>query len=194
MVLIKNEGVLPLEASSLRQVAVIGPNAATARTLGGGSATVFPSYVISPLQGLRAVLGDGVEIVHAIGVRSSDRTEIASKDLLQLPDGSGPGVEVIFLDAENRELGRQQRQAASMMWWGPVQDGLTAGDIDHVQLATRLRVPESGRYSIGTSGLGDFRLVIDGRGDVRRDDHAPAWRRRGRGNDETAAAARGRRA
>jgi beta-glucosidase len=162
MVLIKNDGVLPFEANSLRQVAVIGPNAATARTLGGGSATVFPSYVISPLQGLREVLADGVEIVHAIGVRSSDRTEIASKDLLQLADGSGPGVEVIFLDAENRELGRQRRQAASMMWWGPVQDGLTASDIDHVQLATRLRVPESGRYSIGTSGLGDFQLVIDG--------------------------------
>jgi beta-glucosidase len=162
MVLIKNDGVLPLEASSLRQVAVIGPNAATARTLGGGSATVFPSYVISPLEGLRAVLGDQVEIVQAIGVRSSDRTEIASRDLLQLPDGSGPGVEVIFLNGEDRELGRQQRQAASMMWWGAVQDGLTASDIDHVQLATRLRVPESGRYSIGTSGLGDFRLVIDG--------------------------------
>ena len=97
-----------------------------------------------------------------LGVRSSDRTEIASKDLLQLPDGSEPGVEVIFLDAEDRELGRQQRQAASMMWWGPVQDGLTAGDIDHVQLATRLRVPEPGRYSVGTSGLGEFRLVIDG--------------------------------
>ncbi len=162
MVLIKNDGGLPLAASSLKQIAVIGPNAATARTLGGGSATVFPSYVISPLQGLRAALGDGVEIVHATGVRSSDRTEIASKDLLQLPDGSEPGVEVIFLDAEDRELGRQQRQAASMMWWGPVQDGLTAGDIDHVQLATRLRVPEPGRYSIGTSGLGEFRLVIDG--------------------------------
>ena len=43
-----------------------------------------------------------------------------------------------------------------MMWWGPVQDGLTANDIDHVQLATRLRVPESGRYSVGTSGLGEF--------------------------------------
>ena len=161
MVLIKNDGVLPLEPSKLRRVAVIGPNAATARTLGGGSATVFPSYVVSPLEGLRAALGDGVEIVHAIGVRSSDRTDVASKDLLQLPDGSGPGVDVVFFDAEDRELGRQQRQAASMMWWGAVQDGLTAGDIDHVQLATRLRVPESGRYSVGSSGLGDFRIVID---------------------------------
>jgi beta-glucosidase len=161
MVLIKNDGTLPLQRSSLRQMAVIGPNAATGRTLGGGSATVFPSYVSSPLQGLRAALGDGVEIVHASGVRSSERTAVAVKEVLQLPDGSGPGVEVIFFDA-TREVGRQQRQAASLMWWGQIQDGLTANDVDHVKLATRLRVPESGRYSVGTSGTGQFRLVIDG--------------------------------
>jgi beta-glucosidase len=162
MVLIKNDGILPLRGNSVKQVAVIGPNAATARTLGGGSATVFPSYVSSPLDGLHDVLGEGTEIVHAVGVRSSERTDIASKELLRLPDGSGPGVEVIFFDAEDRELGREQRQAASMMWWGPVQDGLTAGQIDHLQLATQLRVPKSGRYGVGTSGLGEFRLAIDG--------------------------------
>jgi beta-glucosidase len=146
MVLIKNDGLLPLTASSLRQVAVIGPNAATARTLGGGSATVFPEYVVSPLDGLRVALSDETRMVHAVGVRSSERTEIASKDLLQLPDGSGAGVEVIFFDADDHELGRQQRQAGSMMWWGPVQEGLDAADIDHLQLITRLRVPESGRF------------------------------------------------
>jgi beta-glucosidase len=161
MVLVKNDGTLPLQPSALRQVALIGPNAAIARTLGGGSATVFPSHVSSPLEGLRAALGNEVEIVQATGVRSSERTEVAPKELLQLPDGSGPGVEVIFFDA-NREVGRQQRQAASLMWWGPVQDGLTADDVDHVQLATRLRVPESGRYNVGTSGTGQFRLVVDG--------------------------------
>ena len=36
----------------------IGPNAAVARTLGGGSATVFPPYTVSPLDGIRAALGD----------------------------------------------------------------------------------------------------------------------------------------
>ena len=40
--------------------------------------------------------------------------------------------------------------------------GLTAGQIDHLQLTTRLRVPESGRYSVGHAGLSEFRLVIDG--------------------------------
>ena len=34
-----------------------GPNAAVARTLGGGSATVFPPYTVSPLEGLRARSG-----------------------------------------------------------------------------------------------------------------------------------------
>ena len=162
MVLIKNDGLLPLDMSSLKQVALIGPNAATARTLGGGSATVFPPYVVSPLDGLRAALGAEITIVPAVGVRSSERADVASKDLLQLPDGSGPGVEVIFFDASDRELGRQQRQAGSMMWWGPVQEGINANEIDHLQLSTRLRVPESGRYRVGTSGLGDFRLIIDG--------------------------------
>jgi beta-glucosidase len=99
MVLIKNDDLLPLAAISLGQVAVIGPNAATARTLGGGSATVFPPYVVSPLAGLRAAFSAETRIVHAFGVHGSDRTEIASNDQLRLPDGSGPGVEVIFLDA-----------------------------------------------------------------------------------------------
>jgi len=42
--------VLPLDRSVLGRVAVLGPNAAVARTLGGGSATVFPPYTVSPLQ------------------------------------------------------------------------------------------------------------------------------------------------
>ena len=77
-------------SSSLKQVALIGPNAATARTLGGGSATVFPPYVVSPLDGLRAALGAEITIVPAVGVRSSERADVASKDLLQLPGWQRP--------------------------------------------------------------------------------------------------------
>ena len=75
-------------------------------------------YVVSPLDGLRAALSDEVRIVHGLSVRSGDRTEIAPKDLLRLPDSGGPGAEVIFFDAEDRELGREQRRAASMMCGG----------------------------------------------------------------------------
>src|SRR5208283_4653263 len=41
-VLARNDGLLPLNRSALGRVAVIGPNVEVARTLGGGSATVFP--------------------------------------------------------------------------------------------------------------------------------------------------------
>ncbi|EIP98974.1 beta-glucosidase-like glycosyl hydrolase [Opitutaceae bacterium TAV1] len=68
IVLLKNENAaLPLEVP-LRRLAVIGPNAATARLGGSGSASVTPSHAVSPLEGLRARLaGTGIEIGYAEG-------------------------------------------------------------------------------------------------------------------------------
>ena len=51
-VLLKNEGALPL--SSPGRIAVIGPNAATARIMGGGSAQLNPHYRVAPLEALKA--------------------------------------------------------------------------------------------------------------------------------------------
>ncbi len=89
-VLARNEGVLPFDGSALKRVAIVGPNAADARTLGGGSATVFPPYTVSPLDGLRAALGDGVEVAHAIGVTPSDRIPVAGPPWIHTPGGD-PG-------------------------------------------------------------------------------------------------------
>ena len=76
IVLLRNETVdgtpvLPLGRTTLRSVAVIGPNADVPAALGGGSAAVNPHHVVTVLDGLRAALGDGVEIVHEIGVDTS---------------------------------------------------------------------------------------------------------------------------
>ena len=60
--------LLPLDASSLSRVAVIGPNADVPAALGGGSAAVNPHHVVTVLDGLRAALPEGVEVVHEIGV------------------------------------------------------------------------------------------------------------------------------
>jgi beta-glucosidase len=79
------DAVLPLDQSTLGKVAVLGPNASLARTLGGGSATVFPPYVVSPLDGLRSALGSGVEVVHAGGGRATDRLPAATVDTLCCP-------------------------------------------------------------------------------------------------------------
>lgn len=73
IVLLQNrDRALPLERSTLRRVAVVGPNAAAARLGGGGSASVSPFYSVSPLAGIRAAAGPGVEIVHAEGCPLGD--------------------------------------------------------------------------------------------------------------------------
>src|SRR5262249_20732308 len=74
IVLLKNDGVLPLKPGAHRKVAVIGPNAAIAR-LGGYSS--IPRQAVSLLDGIRAKLGNRADIVHAQGVfitQSEDRS------------------------------------------------------------------------------------------------------------------------
>ena len=101
-----DDGVLPLDRPSLRRVAVIGPNAAVARTMGGGSATVFPPYTVSPLDGLRSALGPAVEVEHSVGVRASDRIPPARLPWLRRR-GGGAGVEVRFLTQDGTILARR---------------------------------------------------------------------------------------
>jgi len=69
VVLLKNDGVLPLHADRLKTLAVIGPNAA--RVDLGGYSNV-PSHVVTILDGIRAKLGDRVRVVSAEGVRIID--------------------------------------------------------------------------------------------------------------------------
>ncbi len=94
---------LPLDRSGLGRVAVIGPNAEIARTLGGGSATVFPPYTVSPLDGLRAA---GLDVAFAPGTLGHLRTSAARAPWLLRPDGSGPGAEVRFLSSSGELVAR----------------------------------------------------------------------------------------
>lgn len=70
LILLKNDGTLPLAmpaAGGARpRIAVIGPNASVARQ---GGYTGDPRNTISPLAGIRALVGDRADIVHAEGVR-----------------------------------------------------------------------------------------------------------------------------
>lgn len=65
IVLLKNDGMLPLDKSSISRLAVIGPNADAVR-LGGYSDV--PTRVLTVLDGIEAEAGDDLEIVHHPGV------------------------------------------------------------------------------------------------------------------------------
>ena len=158
MVLVRNHSeVLPLEATSLRRVAVLGPNAAEARTQGGGSATVFPPYVVSPLEGLRAALGDGIEVTTAVGAHLQDGLAPVAEALVTCPRCGNPGFAVRYLDRSGNLLRAEHRSIGRLAWLG---DRLIQGAT--VQVAARFRANTTGDWRIGLAGVGAFSLTLDG--------------------------------
>jgi beta-glucosidase len=68
VVLLKNDGdLLPLDAATIRALAVVGPNAAARRIQGGGSSQVRPGRQTSILAALETMLAGRCEVRHAEG-------------------------------------------------------------------------------------------------------------------------------
>ncbi len=67
IVLLKNEGVLPLDLSAKPVIAVIGANAVQTMGQGGLGAGVKTLYEVTPLEGLKNKIRDKAEIIYAQG-------------------------------------------------------------------------------------------------------------------------------
>jgi beta-glucosidase len=158
-VLVRNaEGLLPLDRTELRRVALVGPNAAVARTQGGGSATVHPDHVVSPLEGLTAALGPDVEIVHAEGARLREGLDPLGLDRLRDPVSGEPGVRVRYLGADGAPVHEEQRYTARLGWLGdPVLERAST-----IEVEALVRLDGTGAHRLGIAGVGPFRLEADG--------------------------------
>ena len=66
MVLLKDDGVLPLDRSKVKKIAVVGPNATGNAVLNGNYNGTASRYV-NILDGIRQVAGSGVEVTYAQG-------------------------------------------------------------------------------------------------------------------------------
>ncbi|HLP03262.1 MAG TPA: glycoside hydrolase family 3 C-terminal domain-containing protein [Opitutaceae bacterium] len=132
IVLLKNDGVLPLDRTKLKQIAVIGPNAASKSMLEGnyhGSA----SRPISILDGIKRVAEPEMKVLHAMGSpittkpgtapwsgqdNTTDRTTAelkaealgvaAQADLIIYVGGITPAQEGESFDRESIELPAEQ--------------------------------------------------------------------------------------
>jgi beta-glucosidase len=100
MVLLANDGLLPLDRSALRTLAVIGPNADRAQIMGGGSASLRPRYLVTPLEGLTAALGDGVRVVHERGCDNHRSTPTLGGRSTESPSG-GVGFDLEYFADPN---------------------------------------------------------------------------------------------
>lgn len=64
MVLLKNDDILPLDLGKIRKIAVIGQFSDTPTIGDIGSSNVTPPYIITPLQGIKNLVGSRAEVVH----------------------------------------------------------------------------------------------------------------------------------
>ena len=67
IILLKNQGILPLNKATIKSLAVIGANANRANAMGGGSSQVRPKYEVTPLEGLQNCIVNNTGILFAQG-------------------------------------------------------------------------------------------------------------------------------
>jgi beta-glucosidase len=81
IVLLKNDNILPL-SSNIKSIAVIGYNAERKQSMGGGSSQVRAFYEITPLEGLKNIAGNKVNITYNQGYKI-ERGATADPNLIQ---------------------------------------------------------------------------------------------------------------
>ena len=114
IVLLKNDGLLPLDMKRTRRIAVIGENAVTKMALGGVGAGVKTRQEITPLEGLQTLLGNQAKITYVPGYKSYDREsrgkrlspeQKADKQLMaQAVKAAKQADVVIYFAGDNREV------------------------------------------------------------------------------------------
>ena len=105
-------GLLPIDPTTVRRVAVIGPHADQPRVQGGGSALVHPPYSISPLEGLRTALAGRAQVIHAPGLRLAEGLLPMTPSLVTNPSNGTPGLRAELLDADGTVLTSAHRRSA----------------------------------------------------------------------------------
>lgn len=76
VVLLKNENNdLPLSVQETKRILIVGDNAEAIHSNGGGSAEIKALYEVSPLMGIKSLLGGNVEVTYVRGYIQDDRNE-----------------------------------------------------------------------------------------------------------------------
>ncbi|MFJ2604832.1 beta-glucosidase [Streptomyces sp. NPDC087425] len=150
-VLVRNErAALPLKPGT---VALLGAAARDARVLGGGSATVFPDHVVSPLDGLTAALPDGT-LSYAVGADPATELAVTGKEF---------ALRAVCRNAAGETIGTTPLASGQIQWMGSdLPAGVTHEALHTVELTGSFTPRGSGPHTFGIKGAGAFTLTVDG--------------------------------
>lgn len=163
MVLLKNDGLLPLDKTKTKTIAVIGPDAHPALTGGGGSSQVKPFSSVSFRDGIQRYLGSSAKVLFSAGTRT--KTELFQRTSFTVdPDGKHPGLKAEYFSNTDLKgepaLVRTDKNVA-FNW---VHDSYAkGGPVDNFSARwTGYFTPKwSGTFGFFISGDDGYRLFVD---------------------------------
>ena len=163
-VLLKNDGVLPLKPQAIKTIAVIGPNALKGQYMGGGSASLNPHYVVHPLEGIEAALGDEKQVNYAKGCHTHKFLPAIPSNLFKENDG----FQVDFYDGQEFD-GKpiETKILKGNKFWAMGGFGLDIVSQSKrpslsVRFTGELQPEFSGEYDFEIFSIGPSRLSING--------------------------------
>jgi beta-glucosidase len=157
IVLLRNaDRILPLDPAAVAHVALIGRAARDARILGGGSATVFPARVVSPLAAAQTALpAAGMTLTYAMGADPDGELDVARE---------GFALRSVLRDADGHTLADEPLPFGRARWLSTqLPGGADFDTLDSVEITGTFTPQESGLHHFGISGSGPFRLIVDNR-------------------------------
>ena len=176
MVLLKNDGILPLKPGV--KLAVIGPLGDATRVLRGNYSSPLSGQPVSVLEGLKTALGASQVTLVPFGESVTDGDRVPTSALLT-PDGK-PGLLARYynpttpMPAQYARGTREKLVAAAKYQAQPVVtriepdvgdrnlDLARVTDVHRTEWTGFLVPPESGTYRVGLSGSGGT-LTLDGK-------------------------------
>jgi beta-glucosidase len=161
--LLRNDrNALPLDPGTIRSVAVIGPNAVSPVTQGGGSATVPQVSVSTPAAALTEALAGLAEVTVRPGCVTWSIVPEPPRSALRDPDTGEPGVRLEFRTEDGVLAGAEHRSATMFTWWDGLPDGVGRGGRGTIVLRTRYLASCDGPHLIGAGGVGRLALTVNG--------------------------------
>lgn len=164
-VLLKNEGgLLPLNKSKIRSIAVIGPNAYPAVPVGGGSARVEPFVATSILEGISNYLGVAVPVYYARGLPSPGEMADATSFTTELANGQ-PGLRTEYFKSDDLQGTPVTTRTEQHINFRPgIRTELPAGSLS-ARWTGYYVVKDPGNYDIFVASSGEdggyYRLYLD---------------------------------
>jgi beta-glucosidase len=167
MVLLKNDGTLPLKTSGIK-IAVVGPLAEQTRVL-LGNYNGIPTHTVSILEGLKAEFaGDTIQFVTGTQFLSHDADLVPASALSV--DGR-PGLKISYsrlnlANINNPEIEKPLATGtAATLDAGALPIPAEAANVHPLVMAwdTTLTASETGDYNLGLKADGFFRMQLDGK-------------------------------